>query len=365
MSLVNVTPFAGATEFILNGVAVRHHDRSLKKGWGKLTSMGVGVIGCGAFGEKHVAAYSQMKGVTVRVVCDQDPERAKYVAGKYHVEHYASDIQEALSVTDLHAVSIVTPESYHHQHTMLALRAGLHVFVEKPMATSVEQADEMISAAESNQLVLVPGHILRFEPRYVLAHERMQSLGKVHSVYCRRNLPRNLRNIYTRVHPALMTLPHDIDLVLWFVGDEPRKVYAVERSTLQSGAIDSVWALVQFRNGTVACFESCWLLPERHGITPESRMDVVCENGRIHISYPATDFCIQDDRVIEHVDSTLWPEYRGGVKGALFEELSHFVDCVIQNRESEIVPPEAGRKAVMLAHAIVKSARAGAEITIS
>mgnify|MGYP001428712250 CR=1 FL=1 len=329
-----------------------------------MKKISVGVIGCGQFGEKHIAVYSQMETVHLEIICDLDKSRAESIAKKYNVPRWTTDVDEIFQDPTINAVSIVSPEPLHFEHGMKAFEGNKHVLIEKPMATDVEQTDKLIRTAREKNLVLMPGHILRFESRYILAYERLNALGKIYSIYSRRNLPKNLRSIYTRVHPAQMTLPHDIDLVLWFTNSEPKTVYSVERSTQHNDQIDMVWSLVEFKDGCIVCLESSWLLPEREGIFPDSMMEIIGENGSIKISYPSNDVVYYGEKGEEKFDTSLWPILYGELQGAIKNELEHFIQCVKERRYSNIVPPEVSAKSIRLTEAIISSAEASKVINL-
>lgn len=322
----------------------------------------MGVLGCGAFGEKHIASFSQMDHVDLKMICDVDETLVKQTAEKYHVHEWTTDVHQLLEDPEIDAVSIVTPEKLHFEQTLVALKNNKHILVEKPVALHVEQTEELIQKARKKNLVLMPGHILRFEKSYALAKDKLKSMGKIHSIHAKRNLPINLRSIYTRVHPAQMTLPHDIDAVLWFLNSQPTKVYTVDRSTLGNGEVDLVWSLIQFENEAVVCLESSWLLPEREGITPDATMEIIAEKGNIQMTFPSNDIVFSNEMGQERMDTSLWPEVNGKMGGAIVEELEHFIQCVMKEEQSTIIPPEAATESVRLTQAILDSAQAGKEI---
>lgn len=157
--------------------------------------MRVGVIGVGAFGESHVAAYCSLPYVTVAAVCSRDANRTQEVAARYHVSRWHTDYHEMLAQNELDAVSVVTPEDAHLGPTLAALQAGKHVLVEKPIATRLDEAEQMLAAARAAGVYLMPGHVLRFETRCAMVKEQLAAgeLGRVVSISARRNRPKSRR----------------------------------------------------------------------------------------------------------------------------------------------------------------------------
>jgi len=123
----------------------------------------VGVVGLGAMGQHHARLYSQLSCSLVGVA-DANPERAKGIGEKYSTQ-YHTDYHSLLS--EVEAVSIAVPTTLHHTVAMDFLKEGVHCLVEKPIAFDLHEADEMIEAAERNQVNLAVGHIERFNPAVV------------------------------------------------------------------------------------------------------------------------------------------------------------------------------------------------------
>lgn len=143
----------------------------------------VGVIGCGSIARyRHLAEYQAHENVEIIAVCDVVQERALEMAEKFGAAAY-TDYQELLKNDELEAVSICTPNALHAPMSITALQSGKHVLCEKPMATSLVEAEAMIEAAKVNKKKLMIAHNQRFVPSHDKAHELIQSgdLGKIYS----------------------------------------------------------------------------------------------------------------------------------------------------------------------------------------
>ncbi|SFK16459.1 Predicted dehydrogenase [Halobacillus dabanensis] len=148
-----------------------------------MTTLKIAVIGCGSIAQnRHLLEYDANEQVEITAVCDIVEERAQEIARKYGATAYTS-YEQLLKEENVDAVSVCTPNYLHAPVSIAALNAGAHVLCEKPMATSKEEAEDMIAAAEKNGKKLMIGHNQRFVPSHVKAKELIESgaLGKVYS----------------------------------------------------------------------------------------------------------------------------------------------------------------------------------------
>ena len=173
-------------------------------------------------GHNHARLYSQLNCELVGVA-DIDPARAKEIGEKYNTPYY-SDYHELLSKVE--AVSIAVPTTLHHTVAMDFLKAGVHCLVEKPIAFSLDEAEEMIEAAEQNHVNLAIGHIERFNPAVVRLKQIIDegTLGKLLIISTRRvgpSVPR-IRDVGVVIDSAT----HDIGVIKYLLGKEPASVFS-------------------------------------------------------------------------------------------------------------------------------------------
>lgn len=143
----------------------------------------VGVIGCGSIAQhRHLPEYQWNEQVELVAVCDIHEGRVKEIAEKYQVKAY-TEYEELLEDKEIEAVSVCTPNYLHAPISIAALKAGKHVLCEKPMATSKEEAEQMIEAAKASGKKLMIGHNQRFVKSHQKARQLIKSgeVGKIHS----------------------------------------------------------------------------------------------------------------------------------------------------------------------------------------
>lgn len=201
------------------------------------------VIGVGYLGRFHAQKYAQLPGCKLVAVVDANADTAKKVGTELGVEAL-TDIEAVLDRVD--AVSIATPTPLHHAIGKKALERGVHVLMEKPIATTLEEARELVELAARKQRVLQVGHLERFNPAIVAAASRLKAPRFVES---HRLAPFKQRG--TDVSVVLDLMIHDIDLIQEFVRQPIESIDAVG-ATVFSGETDIVNARIRFRGGCVA-----------------------------------------------------------------------------------------------------------------
>ena len=208
-----------------------------------MSALRVGVWGVGAWGEKHARVYATLPGVTLAGVFDRHVERASAAAAKHGGVAFESP-EALLAACD--AVSVAVPTVAHREAVERAVAAGCHVLVEKPMAVTVEEADQMIAAARRAGVILQVGQVERFNPAFLAArpHVRRPMFIEAHRLAVFQ--PRSLD-----VDVVFDLMIHDLDLVLWMVDSPATDVRAVGLPVL-SDRVDIANARVEFETGAVA-----------------------------------------------------------------------------------------------------------------
>ena len=184
-----------------------------------MSNIRVAVIGVGHLGKNHAKFFSQFKDVTLAGVVDTNPAQSQEIARLYHTKAY-TDYKPLLNEID--AVSIATPTSAHYQIAKETISRGIHTFIEKPITTTVSEANKLVSLAHKHKVILQVGHIERFNPAFVAAKEYIQN---PRFIECHRLSPFSFRSVDIDVILDLMI--HDIDIVLSIVKSPIKRIDAV------------------------------------------------------------------------------------------------------------------------------------------
>jgi len=321
-----------------------------------------GVIGLGWFGENHCETLAGIPNVELYAVCTRRKWRLKEIADKFRVKHAYTDYNEMLADPELEAVSVVTMFDQHVGPTLAAIKAKKHVFLEKPMASTVEECNAIVRAAKRSKKFFMVGHICRFNPRYAQAKEEIAAgkIGRIVSIYARRNIPAAVgKVVLQKIGPIIGDGVHDTDLMLWYTGAKIKSVYAQTVDVRHLKYPDIGWTMYRFDTGAVGVLEDAWFLPENTPFRIDERMEIIGTKGSIHIQevHPSLSVCSKDGW--DCPDTTYWPVIRGVRAGALREELSYFATCVQTGKKPTIITPEESREAVRACLAAEKSAATG------
>lgn len=321
-----------------------------------------GVIGLGFFGEVHAEVLATMPGVELTALCTRRENRLKEVAGELNVNRTYQDYQQLLADPDVDCVSITTHVVDHLHVTLAALKAGKHVFLEKPMAPTAEQCDQIIAAAKDAPGHLMVGHICRFDPRAAMAKEAIAAgrIGKIVSMHSRRNLSKTIGEAHLDKISALMGDGiHDADLMLWFTEAQPVSVYAQEVHPGKCKNPDAGFAMVRLEGGAVGVIESVWHLPEKTPYTIDARMEIIGTEGALYINCAEAGLEIHDQAGAKLPDTMYWPNVAGHRFGVLRAELEYFTECIRQNMPPTRITAEESRAVVRLMEGAERSSKTG------
>ncbi len=235
-----------------------------------------GVIGAGVFGGYHAAQYARLPGVTLSGVYDTHPERAARVAMPLGGRAF-SDFEAFLEAVDV--VTVASPASHHAEQALAAIAAGKPVYVEKPVATTVVEADRLRVAAAAKGLVLACGHQERvtFQAMGLLDVPEQPLL-----LEALRHGPPSERS--RDVTAVLDLMVHDIDLALAICATDPVTAEA-DGARGPDGVWDKARAEVSFESGFMAIFDVSRLAPER-----KRTMRIVYPSGEVEIDFIARTF---------------------------------------------------------------------------
>lgn len=321
-----------------------------------------GVIGLGWFGEIHADTLAQMPGIELAGLCTRRSQRVQELGDRHGVAGRYADYRELLADPSIDAVSITTHLHDHRDIAVAALRAGKHVFLEKPMAPTVEDCNQIIEAAQASDGLFMVGHICRFDPRVALAKQAIDEgrLGRIISMHARRNLSKAVGEANLDKVSALMgDAIHDADLMLWFTGAAPVTVYAQEVHPGTRKHPDAAWAMVRFDNDAVGVVESIWHLPNSTPYAIDARMEIIGTEGALYVNCGQAGLEIHAADGLSMPDTMYWPSVFGERFGILRSELRYFHDCIVQDRSPDRITPDESKNVVALITAAEQSSRSG------
>jgi predicted dehydrogenase len=340
-----------------------------------LTAVRVGLAGLGRFGKLHAAVLSRLPGVELVAVCDPRSQEVQTLTSRCAAAGY-SDFEAMLDGTPLDAVFIVSTEDLHAGQAMAAIARRIAVFVEKPLAMTADEGEQVMLAARVAGVPLQVGLVLRFETQHAMLKATIAhgELGQLVSMRVKRNVSKSWFPDYgDRAHSIHETAIHDIDLLLWFGQSPVTTVRALQRNFAGMRYPEACWALLEFANGTVGLLETSWFVPAgapANVVTPtwrgtiDAEVEVVGHQGTGRIRLLDAPLSFWSDAFTAMPETGLWPELGGAIGGALREELCHFLNRVRDGTPETIASAADAVTGLRVAEAIMTSAERGTVVTI-
>lgn len=314
----------------------------------------------------HMHAYSyaqairQMEGVELAGVADEDEVRGKAAADKWGVPFFHN--YRDLLATDIDAVIVTSENAKHHEHTAAAAQAKKHVLCEKPLATTVEAAQEMIDCCREQGVILQTAFPVRFHPAVVRAKQLVDQ-GKLGRIMAIRGTNRGKNPGGWFVDPALSGggavidhTVHVVDLMRWFMGAEVREVYAEVDSLLTESKVDDCGILtMEFENGVFATLDCSWSRNKTFPSWGDVTLEIIGTEGTLSLDVFAQKLDVyNNDKGLFH---TNWGDDMDS------ELVGDFVASV-RERKAPSVTGEDGMRAVEVARAAYQSAETKYPVTI-
>jgi predicted dehydrogenase len=242
--------------------------------------LNVGVIGLGYWGPNLLRVLADDPGVEIGWICDRESERLARFHRRHPLARTTAHLDQVLEDPCVDAVVIATPVCTHHELVAAALSAGKHTFIEKPLAASAAQADELIALADRADRLLMCGHTFLYSPP-VRAVKRMVDTGALGDLYFVSSSRVNLGPYRSDVSVVWDLGPHDFSILLYWFGELPATVQTIGRDALTSGIADVAFVAMTFRGGIVANIELSWLAPSklRRTVLVGSEKMVVYDDG--------------------------------------------------------------------------------------
>ena len=323
-----------------------------------MDKINVAVIGIGAMGRSHARVYAGIDGVDLIAVCDIN-EEAKKIAEQHKINYY-KDYNEMLEKKKLDAVSICVPTKLHKKVAIDLIKKKVNILVEKPIATTVDEAKEIIDEAKKNNIKLMVGHIERFNPVVMELKKRISKneLGKIYKVHCFRLSPFPQRVVDVGVIVDLAI--HEIDILRYIIDSKITRVYAETAQRIHSSHEDLLTGTIRFENDILAVINTNWLTPKK-----VREITVTGEKGMFIANYLTQELYFHENEftrknfdysnvmnVIEGKKVKIEIEKKEPLK----MELNAFINCIKENLDPEVTG-QNGLEALKIAEKFKNSAK--------
>jgi len=316
-----------------------------------------GVVGLGSMGRNHARVLAQMPDVNLASLADVDGETLQQIARTYKTRAY-TDHRQMLAQEQLDMVLVAVPTRMHKEVALDVLSYGAHVFVEKPLAFSIDECQMMIDAARTAGVHLGVGHIERFNPAILELKRRLDSgqLGRVFQIRSRRVGPFPSRVMDVGVVFDLAT--HELNIMEYLTDSPIRSLYAETEQEIHASHEDLLSALLKFENGSVGVLDINWLTP-----TKIRELSILGEGGMFHVNYLTQELYFYENNyangwegmvALMGVSEGRITRYEVRKREPLVEELEQFVEAV-RNQHPPLVTGQEGMRAVYLAEKLVQS----------
>ena len=346
---------------------------------------GVAVIGAGILGTRHARVYDELTDARLVAVVDHDTARAASVAEPRKARAFGSTAEMLAAVGpagtgEVTAVSVATPDHAHLEPVAACLRAGVDVFVEKPLAVALDEAKEMIDLAKSKSRVLM----VNYSQRWLAEHRRIEalltegSLGTPAFVESHRWdaawVPERMIGSWSdKTTPIHFMSSHDIDLIIHWLRDRVETVTAVahygaldaERSL--PGRVDGYIATLRFSGGTVASLHSSWILPDTFPLAADSYLEVLGASGAIFLGGSTRELKLYTpghSEKITFAGPATATEVNGRIEGAFTDSVRDFLGAVRTRELDRAASAARTLHVVEVQDAIMRAAASGEVIRI-
>ncbi len=306
----------------------------------------LGVVGLGYWGPNLVRNLNANRRCESLVLCDRDPARLKRTAERYPGLDQTTDYSDLVNDPGISGIIIATDVMAHYPLAKAALEAGKHIFVEKPFASSVREASELVEIGEARGLVTMVGHTFLYSPPVLKVKEILES-GELGELYFITSTRVNLGLHQKDVSVIWDLAPHDFSMLFYWLGAEPEEVQAFGSDYVLEGIPDVAFVDMRFPDGTIANVQLSWLSPSklRRTVIVGSRKMLVYDDTEPDEKIKIYDRGVEFKNGNGHYSKTgihdLLISYRSGDVyiprldniEALRAEVDYFVKCLETNEE--------------------------------
>lgn len=312
--------------------------------------LNIGVVGCGYWGPNLIRNFRALPGCRVKYVCDRDENRLRHVKSLYPEVDTTPRFEALIECKTLDAVVVATPVGTHHALALAALQAGKHVFVEKPLARSVAECEDLIRESTRRGLTLMVGHTFLYSPvvRRIKEIVDRGDLGDIRYIASRRL---NLGLYQKDINVTWDLAPHDISIILYILEETPLSVNCRGSAHVTPGIEDVTLLNLEFRRQRSAQIHSSWLDPRkvREMTIVGNRRMIVYDDVTPHEKLRIFDTRVETPPHYDTFAEFHYSYHYGDVYAPYIKqeeplkvECQHFLDCIRTRQE----PLSGGRQAL-------------------
>ena len=289
----------------------------------------IAVIGSGQWGKNLIRNFNELS--VLSSICDLDYEIASSLAEKYKVKN--NSFVQILDDPNIKGVALAVPAELHASMAINAMNKGKHVFVEKPLAMNIAEADLMIKTAKKNNVQLMVGHLLQYHPIFIAILKMVKNgdIGQLNHIYSNRL---SFGRVRSNEDVIWSFAPHDISMILSLADEDPEDVKCQSRSILQKNLADMATIQMKFKSGLTSEIKVSWLNPEK-----EVKLVIYGKNGIIVFDDTKTwdkklSFCLyelQNSKKLIRLEKSKEQYVKVIEKEPLKNECEHFVSVVEKN----------------------------------
>ncbi|MFX0066531.1 MAG: Gfo/Idh/MocA family protein [Candidatus Hermodarchaeota archaeon] len=328
------------------------------------------IVGMGIRGNLFARGLNQNPSTTLVGVCDINSQSLTSASKNWGVPGF-KDFEELLKKQSPEAVIICTPDFAHYKYVITAANHGINILVEKPLATSKEEAREMMAAVQTQGVICQVAFENRWNPPFVQVKEAIKSdkLGEISVINAKLNdtlfVPTQMLKWAGKSTVGWFLLPHLVDLAIWLSGKKPSQVYAVANKkilpSLGIDTYDTICTTLRFHDDMLALFETSWILPESLPSIFDFKFDITGSRGTIHVD-------VQNQMMDQSTDrfsypGTLMVDIYGKTYGFPLYMLDSFIETV-KKRTEPLVTIEEGYEVTCVIEAVHRSIETGQPIVL-
>lgn len=318
-----------------------------------MKQINVGIIGTGWCGGIRANTCANHALVNELHVAETNPERLKEIAQSSGAKTATADYHELLKIEDIDAYIIsATPEDTHFPMARDCLEAGKHVFLEKPIALALDEADQLVALAKANNLKFTIGYSQRFNQKFAYVKKSLNegTLGKPVSAVISRHITRSLGNKIggrIKLSPAAMEATHDLDFAFWCLEPaKPVRVYAQSAYGIMkdnTGLEDTMWIMVTMDNGVVVTVGAGWTMPPGHPNYSGTWIEFVGTDGMLVVDDTHRDVILNtmENGIRLPMSSMPGEQVEHVFAGPMHNETAHFLEAVAYDRPVMVTPEQA------------------------